>query len=92
MILCLIETSQSSKYCVAKDISKPLSICTITQTVKVSLINNGIYGICDRMWLSRKLDIDMQIFAVSKVSGGSDCNPNANSGTETDVAKLIFIW
>ena len=34
----------------------------------------------------------MQIFAVSEVSGGSDCNRNANSGTETDVAKLIFIW
>ena len=40
---CLIETSQSSKYCLAKDISKPLSICTITQTVKVSVISNGIH-------------------------------------------------
>ena len=49
-------------------------------------------GICDRMWLTRKLAINMQIFAVSEVSGGSDCNCNANSGTETDVAKLIFIW
>ena len=34
----------------------------------------------------------MQIFAVSEVSGGSDCNLNANSETETDVAKLIFMW
>ena len=34
----------------------------------------------------------MQIFAVSQVSGDSDRNRNANSGTETDVAKLIFIW
>ena len=82
---CLIETSQSSKYCSAKDISKTLSICTITQTVKVSS------GICDRMWLTRKLTINIQIFAVSKVSGGSGCNRNANSGTETDVATLVFI-
>ena len=29
---------------------------------------------------------------VSEVSGGSDCNGNANNGTETDVTKLIFIW
>ena len=34
----------------------------------------------------------MQIFAISEVLGGSDCNRNANSETETDVAKLIFIW
>ena len=34
----------------------------------------------------------MQIFAVSDVSDGSDCNLNANSETETDVAKLIFMW
>ena len=49
-------------------------------------------GICDRMQLTRKLAINMQIFAVSEVSGGSGCNRNENSGTETDVAKLIFIW
>ena len=49
-------------------------------------------GICDRLWLTRKLAINMQIFAVSEVSGGSDCNRNVNSGTENDVAKLIFIW
>ena len=49
-------------------------------------------GICDRMWLTRKPAINMQIFALSEVSGGSDYNRNANSGTETDVAKLIFIW
>ena len=48
-------------------------------------------GICDRMWLTRKLAINMQIFAVSEVSGSSNCNHNANSGTETDVAKLTFI-
>ena len=34
----------------------------------------------------------MQIFAVSEVSGGSDCYRNANYGTETDVTKLNFIW
>ena len=36
----------------------------------------------------------MQIFAISEVLGGSDCNCNANSDsrTETGVAKLIFIW
>ena len=33
----------------------------------------------------------MKIIAVSEVSGGSYCNRNANSGTETDVAKLNFI-
>ena len=33
----------------------------------------------------------MQIFAVSEVSGGSDCNRNANSEIETDVATLIFM-
>ena len=49
-------------------------------------------GICDRMWLARKLAINMKIFAVSEVSDGSDCNCNANSGTETDIIKLIFIW
>ena len=34
----------------------------------------------------------MKIIAVSEVSGGSYCNRNTNSGTETDVAKLNFIW
>ena len=38
----------------------------------------------------------MQIFAVSdglfQDSGGSYCNRNVNSRTETDAAKLIFIW
>ena len=48
-------------------------------------------GICDRMTVTRKLAINMQIFTVSEVSGGSDCYCNANSGSETDVAKLIFI-
>ena len=41
-------------------------------------------GICDRMRLTRKLAINTQISAVSEVSGGSDCNRNANSGTETE--------
>ena len=49
-------------------------------------------GICDRMWLTRKVAINMQIFAVSEVLCGSDCNCNTNSGTETDTAKLIYIW
>ena len=34
----------------------------------------------------------MQIFAVSEISGGSDCNRNVNSETENEVVKLIFIW
>ena len=34
----------------------------------------------------------MQIFRVSEVSGASYCNRNANCGTETDAAKLFFIW
>ena len=49
------------------------------------------YTICDRVWLTRKLAINMHIFAVPEVSGGLDCNCNANSGTENDVAKLISI-
>ena len=32
----------------------------------------------------------MEIFAVSEVSSGSYCNHNANSGTETDAAKLFL--
>ena len=48
--------------------------------------------ICDRMQLNRKVAINMQIFAASEVLGGSDYSCNENSGTETDVAKLIFIW
>ena len=38
-------------------------------------------GICDRMPLTSKLPINME------VSGGSNCNRNANSGTKIDVAK-----
>ena len=34
----------------------------------------------------------MQIFAVSENSSGSCCNLDANSVTETDAAKLFFIW
>ena len=34
----------------------------------------------------------MQNHAFSKVSGGPYCNRNANSGTETYVANLIFAW
>ena len=33
----------------------------------------------------------MHTFAVSEVLGGSYCNCNKNSGTETEAAKLIFI-
>ena len=29
---CFIETNQSSKYCLAKYISKPMTICIISQT------------------------------------------------------------
>ena len=43
-------------------------------------------------YIKRKLAINMEIFAVSEVSGSSYCNRNADSGTEADRAKLIFIW
>ena len=44
--------------------------------------------ICDRMLLiftssKGKPAINMQIFAVSKVSGGPNCNRNVSSETET---------
>ena len=42
-------------------------------------------------YIKKTLAINMQIFAVSEVSGGSYCNRNADSGTETDRSKLIFI-
>ena len=48
--------------------------------------------ICDRMSLTRKPAINIQIFAVSEVSGGSFGNRNGNRGTETDLAELIFTW
>ena len=42
-------------------------------------------GISDRMpqifIISMELAINMQIFAVSEVSGGSYCNSNASCGT-----------
>ena len=41
-------------------------------------------------FIKRKLAINMQIFLVAKVSGGSYCNRDANSGTEIAAAKLIF--
>ena len=58
------------------------------------------YGICWNLrgnatnfyFIKRKLDFDMQIFAVSEVSGGSHYNCNTNNGIETDATKLIFIW
>ena len=47
-------------------------------------------GTCDSdLW---HLAINVHIFAVSEISGGSYCNLNADSWTETDRAKLIFIW
>ena len=47
-------------------------------------------GISDsNLW---HLAINVHIFAASEISGGSYCNRNADSGTETDRAKLIFIW
>ena len=53
-------------------------------------------GICDRCtnvyYIKGKLAINMQISAVFEVSGGSYCNRNENSGTETDAAKLNLIW
>ena len=39
-----------------------------------------------------KLAIKVQIFAASEISGRSYCNRNADGGTKTDSAKLIFIW
>ena len=43
-------------------------------------------------YAKRKLAINMQIFAVSEVSGGPYCNRNVNSGTETCATNLILIW
>ena len=43
-------------------------------------------------YIKRKLAINMQIFAVSEVSGSLYYNRNADSRTEADRAKLIFIW
>ena len=34
-------------------------------------------------YIKRKLAINVQIFAISEVSGGPYCNGNVNSGTET---------
>ena len=42
--------------------------------------------------MNRKVAANMRIFAVSEVSCGSSCNRNADSGTETDIAKFVFIW
>ena len=64
---CLIETSHLSKYCLSKDISKPLTICIITQSK------------CHKWWytlefvtechnIKTKLAINMQIFPVTDVS------------------------
>ena len=51
-------------------------------------------GICDRKLLmfKRKLAINIQIFAVSKILRGSYCNFNAKSGAETDATKSILLW
>ena len=45
-------------------------------------------GTCDSdLW---HLAINVRIFAVSEISGGSYCNRNADSWTETDRAKLFL--
>ena len=72
---CLIETSSSSKYCLGKDICKPLFVLSL----RVSAINDSIRW---NLWknatnvycMKRKLAINMQTFAVSKVLGGTYCN------------------
>ena len=43
-------------------------------------------------YIRRKLAINIQIFTVSEVSGGPNCNYNINGGTETYAANSIFIW
>ena len=43
-------------------------------------------------YIERKLAMNMQILAVSVVSGGLYCNCNVNSGTEIYTANLIFTW
>ena len=56
--------------------------------------------ICNRMplhqeethYIKRKLAINMHIFVVSEVSGGSYYISNAESGTEIIRAELFFIW
>ena len=90
---CLIEKFRSSKYCLAKYISKPLIICIITQSAVSDGISWNLWQNATNVYfIKRKLAINMQISAVSEVSGGSCCNCHVNSGTKTDVAKLIFIW
>ena len=80
--------SIKKKYYLTKEISKPFSICDINQPFKLCIVSNGIHW---NLWKTKKLAINMNIFAVSEVLGGSDWNRNANGGTETDVAILIFI-
>ena len=70
--------------------SKPLTICIICQSKGHQWITLDF--VTDYHYIKRKLAINVQIFAVSEVLSGSYCNRNAGSGTETDTAKLIFIW
>ena len=69
----------------AKDISKPLDICIITQSkchwwYKQEFVTECNYNI---YYMERRQAINKQIFVVPEVSGG---NRNPNSGTET------FTW
>lgn len=69
-----------------------MTICIIT----VSAISDDIsLDVCENAvkvyQIKRKLDIKMQIYAVSKFSGDSYCNHNVNKGTATYAGKLIFI-
>ena len=69
----------------AKDISKPLDICIITQSkchwwYKQEFVTECNYNI---YYMERRQAINKQIFVVPEVSGR---NRNPNSGTET------FTW
>ena len=66
-----------------KDTFKPYS-CGLS--VKVNDISDGVYfeTFTNKVLLHQKeTAINMQNRVISQVSGGSYCNCNANSGTET---------
>ena len=47
---------------------------------------------CHRCLIHQEeIAVNVQNLALSKVSGGINCNSNVNSGTETYAANLIFM-
>ena len=83
------------KYCLAKDISKPLTIYIINQSrwhwgwYTLEYVTENVLNV---YYIQSKLAINTQIFSVSKVSSWPSCSHNVGSGTEIFVVNLIFIW